>query len=113
MPAPLQLGGSSNQATTSSTAHNVSTTASVIPDDITIWQFFFESRYSPLSRHEPQFLGGYLDAATGSLLSYIDIAEHATYLSTAISHKYGVAPGNDVVLFVKNQYGIRLLFSQL
>lgn len=76
---------------------------SLVPRDITTWQWLFEeTTYSPLHRFPASQLGGFTDAITKERLSWQQVKDNATYLSTALVKKYGLREGQTVSLFSAN-----------
>ncbi|KAI4243946.1 MAG: hypothetical protein L6R40_003156 [Gallowayella cf. fulva] len=71
-----------------------------IPTDLTIWDWLFDSSYSPLARNEP--VAGYTNAITGERINYAQVKDYTTYLSTALVRKYGLKEGDTVALFSPN-----------
>jgi len=47
-------------------------------------------------------VGGFRDANTNEFLSYDEVKELATFLSTALAQKYNVGPGTNVSIFTSN-----------
>ncbi|KAK4897331.1 hypothetical protein LTR27_004851 [Elasticomyces elasticus] len=73
-----------------------------IPEDLTTWQWAFETpAYSPVL-HAENDLGSYIDAATKERIDLAEVKEKATNLSTALVQKYGLKPGDTVSLFSTN-----------
>ncbi|KAK5720914.1 hypothetical protein LTR15_006876 [Elasticomyces elasticus] len=73
-----------------------------IPEDLTTWQWAFETpAYSPVL-HAKNDLGSYIDAATKERIDFAEVKEKATNLSTALIQKYGLKPGDAVSLFSTN-----------
>ncbi|KAF3384797.1 4-coumarate--CoA ligase 1 [Penicillium rolfsii] len=73
-----------------------------VPEDVTIWEWLFDSSTSPLSQHKPSDLGGFTDAATKERIGYGLAKEYATKISTALVHKFGLGKGDVVALFSPN-----------
>jgi 4-coumarate--CoA ligase len=74
-----------------------------VPEDITTWQWIFESpEYSPVLRSSKADLGGYINAVTKERLDFAEVKEHATHLSTALVRDYGLKPEDTVSLFSTN-----------
>ncbi|KAL2355125.1 4-coumarate-CoA ligase 2 [Cryomyces antarcticus] len=73
-----------------------------MPTDLTVWDWLFDSPYSPLSKHPESELGGYLNAITKERINYKQVKEATTYLSTALVKKYGLKEGETVALFSPN-----------
>ncbi|KAL9034125.1 MAG: hypothetical protein Q9180_005580 [Flavoplaca navasiana] len=71
-----------------------------IPTDLTIWDWLFDSSYSPLFRDVP--IAGYTNAITGERIDYAQVKEYTTYLSTALVKEYGLKEGETVALFSPN-----------
>ncbi|KAA6410226.1 MAG: acetyl- synthetase [Lasallia pustulata] len=73
-----------------------------IPTDLTIWDWLFDSPYSPLRKHSGSSLRGYTNAMTTERVSYAQVERYSTYLSTALVKDYGLKEGDAVVLFSPN-----------
>jgi len=74
-----------------------------LPPKESIWSFFFNSSYSPLSTNSPSTSqSGYLDASTGASLSYSQVKQKATALSTALVRNHGMKAGDTCILFSQN-----------
>lgn len=71
-----------------------------VPTDLTIWDWLFDSSYSPLARDGP--IAGYTNAITGERIDYAQVKEYTTYLSTALVKRYGLKQGETVALFSPN-----------
>jgi len=68
-----------------------------------VWQWAFEDqRYSPLYNNPPSEVSGYTNAITKERLSFFDVKEHSTHLSTALATHYGFRPGDTVSVFSQN-----------
>lgn len=76
-----------------------------MPTDITVWEWLFEDK-SPASPLHPenkdQPLAGYYDASTKERVSWRQVRENATYISTALVNKYGFRPQQTLSLFSRN-----------
>lgn len=70
-----------------------------VPQNLTTWQWLFDSPASPLQNSR---VAGFTDAQTKARLSYTSIKAHSTYLSTALSKDYGLRSGETVALFSPN-----------
>ncbi|CAJ2503618.1 Uu.00g110120.m01.CDS01 [Anthostomella pinea] len=75
-----------------------------VPEDVTIWEWLFgnNSPRSPLNRFREEDLAGYVDGVTKERVSWKDVKEAATYISTALVKKYGLEPNQTVSLFSRN-----------
>ncbi|TKA80721.1 hypothetical protein B0A49_01124 [Cryomyces minteri] len=73
-----------------------------MPTDLTVWDWLFDSPYSPISKHPESELGGYQNAITKERINYKQVKEATTYLSTALVKKYGLREGETVALFSPN-----------
>jgi hypothetical protein len=73
-----------------------------VPEDVTIWEWLFDSPPSPLNRNKPSDIGGFTNAATKERIGYDLAKEYATKISTALVHKFGLAKGDVVALFSPN-----------
>ncbi|KAF2206782.1 hypothetical protein CERZMDRAFT_52453 [Cercospora zeae-maydis SCOH1-5] len=75
----------------------------LLPRDITTWEWLFESpTYSPLLRFPKEQQAGFTDAISKERLSWQDVKDTATWLSTALVKKYGLKEGETVSLFSAN-----------
>jgi len=72
-----------------------------VPRDLTTWQWLFESPASPLET-SPSYIAGFTDAQTKDRVSWSELKEHSTYVSTALAKNYGFVPGETVALFSQN-----------
>ncbi|RMD40971.1 hypothetical protein DV735_g4172, partial [Chaetothyriales sp. CBS 134920] len=78
------------------------------PTDLTLWEWLFEpslSTASPLGKAGTGLLGGqggYVDAVTKESLPFDLVRQHATRLSQALHHTYGIRAGDTVTLFSTN-----------
>ncbi|ROV94532.1 hypothetical protein VMCG_08194 [Cytospora schulzeri] len=76
-----------------------------LPTDVTIWEWLFDerSKASPLNGTiAEEDLAGYTDAETKERVSWRDVRDNATYISTALVRKYGFKPGQTMTLFSRN-----------
>jgi 4-coumarate--CoA ligase len=74
-----------------------------LPPKESIWSFFFNSSHSPLSKiSHSTSQSGYLDASTGASLSYSDVKQKATALSTTLTRNHGMKAGDTCILFSQN-----------
>lgn len=76
--------------------------STIVPEDVTIWEWLFDSSTSPLSQYKPSDLGGFTNAATKERIGYGLAKEYATKISTALVYKFGLAKGDVVALFSPN-----------
>jgi len=75
----------------------------VVPKDITVWDWLFESpKHSSLHKHADSDLAGYTNATTKERLNWRQVKEATTHLSTALVKKYGLKEGQTVALFSQN-----------
>ncbi|KAK6066726.1 4-coumarate- ligase [Seiridium cupressi] len=75
-----------------------------LPTDITIFEWLFgdTSKYSPLNRFPEKDLAGFLDASTQTRVSWREVKDAATYISTALERKYGFKADDTLSLFSRN-----------
>ena len=74
-----------------------------MPTELTIWDWLFDSQFSPLCRGIPDSeLGGYQNAITKDRISWRDVKENTTWLSTALVKEYGLEKNQTVALFSEN-----------
>ncbi|KAL8698009.1 MAG: hypothetical protein Q9201_006800 [Fulgogasparrea decipioides] len=72
----------------------------LIPTDLTIWDWLFDSSFSPVGKDGP--VAGYTNAITGERIHYAHVKDYTTYISTALVKKYGLKEGETVALFSPN-----------
>ncbi|KAL2865060.1 acyl--CoA ligase [Aspergillus lucknowensis] len=73
-----------------------------IPTDIPVWEWLFDSEYSPLRKSKPEKLGSFVNAITKEQIRYDAMKELTTYVSTSLVVNYGLKPGDTVALFSPN-----------
>lgn len=73
-----------------------------MPPDLAIWDWVFDSFYSPLNRFPEQGLAGYQNAVTKERVNWAQVKEYSTYIHTALVKKYGLKQGETVSLFSMN-----------
>jgi 4-coumarate--CoA ligase len=74
----------------------------IVPQKTTVWDWLFDSLYSPLERFEDHELKGYQNAVTKERVNWRQVKEYSTYISTALVKKYGLKEGQTVSLFSQN-----------
>ncbi|KAK2786034.1 hypothetical protein FQN52_008030 [Onygenales sp. PD_12] len=75
-----------------------------IPTDITVWDWLFDpySGYSPFANFPASEIAGYTNAATKERISFTQVKEYTTYLSTALVKMFNFKEGDTVALFSQN-----------
>lgn len=74
-----------------------------VPENLTTWQWAFESpEFSPTLYTSRENLGSYSNAVTKERLDLAEVKDVATHLSTALVREYGLKPGDTVSLFSTN-----------
>ncbi|KAF1816385.1 acetyl-CoA synthetase-like protein [Eremomyces bilateralis CBS 781.70] len=73
-----------------------------VPTDLTTWDWLFDSEYSPIFRYPAFEQAGYQNAVTKERVSWQEVKDYSTYVSTALVKKYGLQEGNTVALFSQN-----------
>ncbi|KAL4787029.1 hypothetical protein BJX76DRAFT_51935 [Aspergillus varians] len=73
-----------------------------IPTNIPIWEWLFDSEYSPLRTNNPDQLGSFVNAITKEQIRYDALKDLTTYGSTSLVVDYGLDPGDTVALFSPN-----------
>ncbi|KAL4961033.1 acyl--CoA ligase [Aspergillus stella-maris] len=73
-----------------------------IPTNIPIWDWLFDSGYSPLRTNKPEELGSFVNAITKEEIRYDALKELTMYVSTSLAVNYGLNPGDTVALFSPN-----------
>lgn len=74
----------------------------LVPKDLTVWDWLFDSKHSPLQKHADSDLAGYTNAVTKERLNWKQVKEATTHLSTTLVKKYGLKQGQTVALFSQN-----------
>lgn len=76
----------------------------IVPEDVTIWEWLFEkdSKACPLNKYPEEQLAGYVDALTKERVSWKDVKEAATSISTVLVKEYGLGEGDTLSLFSRN-----------
>jgi len=74
----------------------------LVPTNLTVWNWLFDSPYSPLANNPASALRGYTNAITKERIDYAQVKEYSTYLSTALVKKYGLKENQTVALFSPN-----------
>lgn len=72
------------------------------PEDVPIWPWLFEPPHSTLSKIPSSNAGGFTDAETNEHISYPDLKEFTTLVSTALKRNYGLQQGDTVVIYGRN-----------
>lgn len=99
--------GSKLETRKSSCKHTPSTISTytrvfiAVPTNVSIWSWIFDDAW-PNSKFNPGRKGGFRDAKSKEFLSFHDIKAQATYLSTAVAHRYGIKEGSHVSIFCSN-----------
>lgn len=73
-----------------------------VPWHLPIWTWLFDSEYSPLNKFPAGDIKGFTNGTTKEHLSYADIKQHSTHLSTVLKKDYGLKEGETVSLFSPN-----------
>ncbi|KAI9369551.1 hypothetical protein BJX61DRAFT_137066 [Aspergillus egyptiacus] len=73
-----------------------------IPTNLPIWEWLFDSPYSPLRTNPATDLGAFVNAITKEEIRYDALKDLTTYVSTALVRDYGLQPGETVALFSPN-----------
>jgi 4-coumarate--CoA ligase len=74
----------------------------IVPKDITIWNWLFEAKSSPLCRLPESEVKGFTNSKTKERVSFSDVKTYATDISSALCWKYGFKGGQTVALFSRN-----------
>lgn len=76
-----------------------------VPTGVTVWEWLFDdkSKASPLNGKIPEKdLAGYTNAETKERVSWKDVRDSATHISTALVRHYDLKPGQTMSLFSRN-----------
>lgn len=74
----------------------------IVPTNVTIWDWLFDSPSSSVRKNPSSTLRGYSNGITGERINYAQVQEATTYLSTALVKRYGLKEGEAVALFSPN-----------
>ncbi|KAF2402651.1 4-coumarate-CoA ligase 2 [Trichodelitschia bisporula] len=74
----------------------------LLPTELTVWDWVFDSAFSPLQRFPEGELRGYQNAVTKERVNWAQVKEYSTYISTALVRRYGLKEGETVSLFSQN-----------
>ncbi|KIW05451.1 uncharacterized protein PV09_03340 [Verruconis gallopava] len=74
----------------------------LLPTKLPVWDWLFESHYSPLERFEENELRGFTNAVTNERVNWREVKEYSTWICTALVRKYGLKEGDTVSLFSQN-----------
>jgi 4-coumarate--CoA ligase len=70
-----------------------------VPSDTPLWSWLFESQHFGSTTDS---VGGFTDAETGEHVSYPDLKQQTTFLSTALTRHLHLQQGDAVILYGKN-----------
>lgn len=73
-----------------------------VPTNIPIWDWLFDSPYSPLSNTKTSELGSFVNAITKEEIRYDALKGLTSAISTSLVKDYGLGPGDTVALFSPN-----------
>lgn len=76
--------------------------AYLVPTDLPIWTWLFDSEWSPLNRFSVNELRGYMHATQSEKVNWKEAKELTTYISTALVKGCGLKEGQTVSLFSPN-----------
>jgi 4-coumarate--CoA ligase len=62
----------------------------------------FDSSYSPINKYPSNELAGFQNAITKERVDWVDVKKYSTYISTALTKRYGLKVGETVSLFSQN-----------
>jgi 4-coumarate--CoA ligase len=74
----------------------------LLPTKLAVWDWLFDSDYSPLQRYDEHELRGFLNAVTNERVNWREVKEYSTYICTALKTKHGLKEGQTVSLFSQN-----------
>ncbi|KAF1916125.1 4-coumarate-CoA ligase 2 [Ampelomyces quisqualis] len=73
-----------------------------LPTELTDWDWLFDSSYSPINKYPSNELAGFQNAITKERINWADVKKFSTYISTALTNKYGLKARDTVSLFSQN-----------
>ncbi|KAI9150801.1 CoA ligase [Paramyrothecium foliicola] len=74
----------------------------MLPKDLPIWSWLFDSKLSPLVRNAADQINGFTDAVTKEHIGFDELKTHTTHVSTALVKKHGLAEGDVAIVFSRN-----------
>lgn len=74
----------------------------IVPEQLTLWDWLFDSQTSPLYQQLQSNIGGFTNAVTKERVRYDEVKDYATFISTALVQKFGFTAGDAVALFSPN-----------
>ncbi|OJD18945.1 hypothetical protein AJ78_01057 [Emergomyces pasteurianus Ep9510] len=76
----------------------------VVPADVAVWDWLFDpySGDSPLVNFPSSEIAGYTNAATKERISFAQVKEYTTFVSTALVKMFNLKEGDTVALFSQN-----------
>lgn len=77
-------------------------TRDTVPTKLAVWDWLFDSHYSPLERFEEHELRGFTNAITNERVNWREVKEYSGLICTALVKKYGLKEGDTVSLFSQN-----------
>lgn len=75
---------------------------SSVPENLTVWNWLFESEYAPLRGNDPSSLAGFTNATTKERIRYDQLKDYGTFISTALVKKFKFSAGETIALFSPN-----------
>jgi hypothetical protein len=83
-------------------SHTTNFPFNLVPRALPVWDWLFDSAYSPLARVPDSGLNGFRNAATGERVNWREVKELSTLICTALTREYGLREGDTVALFSPN-----------
>lgn len=75
----------------------------IVPDDVTTWEWLFESdEFVPFQNSSGAVFGAYNNAVTKERLDFAQVKAKAITLSTVLVENYGLQAGQTVSIFSTN-----------
>ncbi|TVY38059.1 4-coumarate--CoA ligase-like [Lachnellula occidentalis] len=72
------------------------------PLDETVWSWLFDSKGSPLTKYAASEIKGFTNVTTQERLSYVDVKQYSTWLSSALAKRCGMHAKDVVAIFSPN-----------
>ena len=69
---------------------------------MTVWDWLFDSKYSPINRYPAHELNGFQNAVTKERVNWADVKRYSTYISTALVRRYDLHAEETISLFSQN-----------
>lgn len=91
------------QTQISAKVHQTDASGVIVPDNVTTWEWLFESdEFVPFQHSSNSVVGAYNNAVTKERLDFAQVKAKAITLSTVLVENYGLQAGQTVSIFSTN-----------